>query len=88
MFNPNVPHSQIIETVIQNTVDDMIREGLPGTEGRSRADLESIVRRVHQETESLVRSRELAASDAASYEWRRFVEELAIDSESEAGEGE
>jgi hypothetical protein len=87
MFNPNVPRSRVIETVIQHTVDDMIRERLPGTEGRSRADIEAIVRHVHRETEGLVLSRELTAADAPAYEWRRFVEELTVSDARGMGEG-
>lgn len=81
MLNPNVSHQQIVETVVQNTVDDMIREGLPGIEGRSREELVTIVRRVHDETEKLVFSRQMPASEASAYEWRRFVEELSSDSQ-------
>ncbi len=64
------------EMLVRNTVNDMIAESYPGTEGRSREELEAIVRHVHEETVGRVLARELQAVDAAAYEWRRFSEEL------------
>ena len=49
---------------------------MPGTEGKSRKQLDEVVARVHEETVQRVLARELSASDAPAYEWRRVIEEL------------
>jgi hypothetical protein len=64
------------EELIDSMVNDLIAENMPGTEGRSRDELESVVRSVHEETVARVIERDLAAVDAPAYEWRRVIEEL------------
>ncbi len=49
---------------------------MPGTDGKSREQLEEVVTRVHEETVQRVLARELGAIDAPNYEWRRVIEEL------------
>jgi hypothetical protein len=85
IFNPNIPRADLIEQIVQTTVTDMLREAMPGTEGRTRDELVGIVRDVHAETEAMVSSRQLRAAEAAAYEWRRIREKLA--GRSRIGEG-
>lgn len=77
MINPNLNPAIVNELVIAGTVEGMIAEGMPGTEGRSREELVEIVGRVHGETSALVFSGKMRAADAHAYEWKRIVEELA-----------
>ena len=62
--------------IIESIVRDLIAETMPGTEGKSREELEEVVTRVHLETVERVLARELGAIDAPAYEWRRVIEEL------------
>jgi hypothetical protein len=78
-----IPSDDMAERAIVGTVDGMIAEQMPGTEGRSRDELIEIVRRVHYETRELVFSRRMRAADATAYEFRRYVEELARTSASQ-----
>lgn len=71
-----IPSDDMAERAIAGTVEGMIAEGFPGTEGRTREELIAIVRRVHYETRELVYSRRMRAADAAAYEFRRYAEEL------------
>ncbi len=76
MNNPNIQRPMMDEMAIKGTVEDMIRDSVPGTEGRTRDDLEAIVGRVHDETVRAVSEGRLPATEAAAYEWRRYMEEL------------
>ena len=71
-----LPTDEMEERAILGTVQDMIDEKMPGTEGRTREELIEIVRRVHAETKELVYARKMRAADAANHEFRRYVEEL------------
>lgn len=62
--------------IIESIVTDLIAESMPGTDGKSREQLEEVVTRVHEETVQRVLARELGAIDAPNYEWRRVIEEL------------
>jgi hypothetical protein len=64
------------ELAIRGTVDDMLRENLPGIEAKSREELEAIVRTVHAEAVALFLKKELTPTDAPRYEWKRIVETL------------
>ncbi len=77
VINPNLNPATVNELVVAGTVEGMIAEGMPGTEGRSREELIEIVGRVHGETSARVFSGKMRAADAHAYEWRRIVEELA-----------
>ncbi|MBC8145068.1 MAG: hypothetical protein H7X80_05740 [bacterium] len=71
-----LPSHEMTEKMIEGTVEGMIAEKMPGTEGRTKEELIEVVRRVHAETCELVYSRKMRAADAAAYEFRRYVEEL------------
>ena len=77
MVNPNISLRQFSEEVIQGTVEGLIAEQFPGTEGRTRDEIVAVVRAVHEETIQKVESREMRAADAAAYEYKRYREELA-----------
>jgi hypothetical protein len=76
MLNPNITLRQFDEPAIEGTVNDLIADNFPGTEGRTREEIEAVVRAVHEETVQLVLARELRAADAAAYEFRRYLEGL------------
>ena len=76
MNNPNITLRQFDEGAIEGTVNDLITDGFPGTEGRTREEILAVVRSVHEETVQLVLARKLRAADAAAYEFRRYLEEL------------
>jgi hypothetical protein len=78
-----IPSDEMAERAIRGTVEGMIAEQMPGTEGRTREELIEIVRRVHYETRELVFSRRMRAADATAYEFRRYVEELRKTAPSE-----
>jgi hypothetical protein len=82
-----IPGDDIAARVIAGTVDGMIAEGFPGTEGRTREELLDIVHRVHYETRELVYSGRMRAADAAAYEFRRYTEELTKPAEPPREDG-
>jgi len=77
MIHPNVSPEMMNDLVVAGTVEGMLAEKMPGTEGRTREELIEIVQKVHGETSALVFSGKMRAADAHAYEWKRIVEELA-----------
>jgi hypothetical protein len=75
------PTAAMEERAILGTAQGLIEERFPGTERRSLEEVLDVVRRVHAETSELVYSQRMRTADAAAYEYRRYREELADDSD-------
>jgi hypothetical protein len=61
---------------IAGTVTDMLNERMPGTENRTREELEAIVRKIHLETIQDFFAGKISAENATAHEWRRIAAEL------------
>jgi hypothetical protein len=77
MLNPNITLDQFSEEAVEGTTNDLINEQFPGTEGKTFEEVHAVVQSVHNETVQLVRAGKMRAADAAAYEFRRYMEELA-----------